>query len=196
MILDRFRAQLQQHLSAAFAEDRRRASLLYVAVIAEPNTIDWRRWSAIYGLSNPEKRLLVDLDAARGALPGIAAASDQRTIYRYFKHIGEAGIDGVLLMLAEFLASHLPTPNAIEWGDLLEHVASPLLDAFFNHYEDQISPNLLLSGDDLQRIFGLAPGPMIGRIIEGLQEEQAAGAVGTQKEALQFVKRFLEQQSG
>lgn len=195
MILDRYRASLQAHLSAAFVDERRHAELLVLAGVSLPGSVNWRKWAVTYCLSNPEKSLLVSLDAARQALPGLSDPSDRRAIYRYFKPAGEAGVDAVLLMLAEYLAANLPTPSALAWGNLLEHAAAPLLDAFFNHHAEQIAPAPLLTGDDLQQQFGLTPSPQLGEILSALVEEQAAGQIETQKEAIQFVERFLRKQS-
>jgi hypothetical protein len=195
MVLDRFRASLKEHVMQVFPDDRQRAMLLYAASAAPPGSVDWWAWATTFSLSNPEKRLLADLDTARANVPGPAEAADRRMVYRYFNNIGEVGVDGVLLHLAEFLATHRPTPRPVEWGNLLDQVASPLLDAFFNHHDEQIAPTPLLTGDDLQRRFGLAPGPLIGQLLDQLLEEQAAGEITTQQEALLFVKRLIDQQS-
>ena len=191
MILDRFRSALQTHLATVFADERRLDRLLYLAAASAPSSVDWRAWAATYSLSNAERNLLVILEIARQTIPGELEAADPRAIYRYYKRPAEAGVDGVLLMLAEYLATHLPTPNPVEWGNLLERAAAPLFDAYFNHRAELISPAPLLSGEDLQTYLNLTPGPQIGRILDALLEAQVAGEVGTQKEALQFVKRFL-----
>ena len=46
----------------------------------------------------------------------------------------------------------------------------------------------LLRGDEL----GLPPGPEIGRLLEVIEEERAAGTIATREEALDLVKRELE----
>ena len=193
MILDRFRASLQVHFETTFADERRRDALLCLAAASAPGSVDWRQWAVTYCLSNPERNLLGNLDIARQNTPGLAEASDRRAVYRYFKRSREASVDGVLLLLAEYLAASLPTPDAVAWGSLLEDVAAPLLDAYFNHYDEWIAPTPLLTGEDLQSQFSLEPGPVIGQVLDALLEAQAAGEIGTQKEALQFVKRFLSQ---
>ena len=43
----------------------------------------------------------------------------------------------------------------------------------------------LLRGDEL----GLPPGPEIGRLLERVKEERAAGTISTREEALELVRR-------
>jgi len=38
---------------------------------------------------------------------------------------------------------------------------------------------------------GLAPGPELGRLVAALQEEQAAGAIATEAEAVAFAREFI-----
>ena len=49
----------------------------------------------------------------------------------------------------------------------------------------------LLRGDEL----GLPPGPQIGRVLDRVEEERAAGTIETREEALELVKRELERGS-
>jgi hypothetical protein len=46
----------------------------------------------------------------------------------------------------------------------------------------------LLRGDEL----GLAPGPLVGELLEAIAEERAAGTISTREEALELVRRRLE----
>ncbi|HZQ65228.1 MAG TPA: hypothetical protein VFA66_08420 [Gaiellaceae bacterium] len=46
----------------------------------------------------------------------------------------------------------------------------------------------LLRGDEL----GVAPGPQVGRLLELIAEERAAGTISTREEALELVRRSLE----
>jgi hypothetical protein len=128
--------------------------------------------------------------AARFGLLGIPALTD-RVIHRYYRGISEAGVDGVLLALAEHLAGRRPTPDPKAWGRLLETIAAPLLEAFFQRYQKVVAPTPLLTGNDLQQELGLEPGPKIGQIIGQLAEEQAAGEIRSKEEALRFARQMI-----
>lgn len=49
-------------------------------------------------------------------------------------------------------------------------------------------PVPLIRGDELARELGIEPGPLLGELLKGLAEEQAAGAVGTREEALAYAR--------
>jgi poly(A) polymerase len=46
----------------------------------------------------------------------------------------------------------------------------------------------LLRGDEL----GIEPGPEVGRLLDLIAEERAAGTISTREEALELVRRSLE----
>jgi hypothetical protein len=54
------------------------------------------------------------------------------------------------------------------------------------------APPRLVTGHDLMTALGLAPGPLVGRLLEAVQEAQAAGEVTTREQALALVRQELE----
>jgi len=116
-----------------------------------------------------------------------------RAIYRFFNQTGAAGIDVVLLALADFLGTYGDSPPPVEpWNHLLD-VCSALLRAYFETPEQTIRPPSLLTGDDLMRDFGVRAGPGLGRLLAELREAQAAGEVPDRDAALGWVRRYLTQ---
>jgi putative nucleotidyltransferase with HDIG domain len=115
----------------------------------------------------------------------------RRAIYRFYHQTGEAGIDVVLLSLADFLGTHGDGPPPVdEWNHLLE-VCSQLLRAYYETPAESISPPVLLSGDDLMNDFGLSAGPGLGRLLAELREAQAAGEVLDRATARSWVRSYL-----
>lgn len=115
-----------------------------------------------------------------------------RAIHRFFRDTGAAGVDIVLLSLADFLGKYgsLPPPED-EWA---HHVAgcARILEAYFDERETIVAPPPLVNGDDLMRELGLKPGPQIGRLLEAVREAQAAGEITTRDEALAYARRALD----
>jgi hypothetical protein len=66
-----------------------------------------------------------------------------------------------------------------------------MLSAWWQERETVVSPQLLLDGNDLQRLFSLNPGEQIGRLLADLREAQASGEVRTEKDAIMFIKGQL-----
>ncbi len=117
----------------------------------------------------------------------------RRAVYRYFRATACAGVDVVLLALADHLAIWGARLEEARWARLLD-VAETLLAHWFEHYEATVAPPPLLSGGDVMAALGLQPGPQIGRLLESLREAQAAGEVRTREEALALVERIVERE--
>lgn len=49
----------------------------------------------------------------------------------------------------------------------------------------------LVTGDDLRRLLGLAPGPRLGALLQALEDEHALGRIATRDEALAAARRRL-----
>ncbi len=58
--------------------------------------------------------------------------------------------------------------------------------------EEVTAPPRLVTGHDLMDALGLTPGPLVGRLLEAVQEAQAAGEVTTREEALALARQELE----
>ena len=54
-----------------------------------------------------------------------------------------------------------------------------------------IRPPALVNGDDLISTLQQKPGPEIGKLLEAIRENQAAGFLNTQAEALAFARDWL-----
>ncbi len=63
------------------------------------------------------------------------------------------------------------------------------------HLEQGPTPAPLVRGNELIEQFAVAPGPLVGRIVARLVEEQAAGAVGSRAEAESFVRAAIAAQA-
>ncbi len=57
---------------------------------------------------------------------------------------------------------------------------------------EELNPSPVLTGDDL-RALGLPPGPQYKRLLDAVRDAQLEGAVRTKEEALELVKRLLDE---
>ena len=80
--------------------------------------------------------------------------------------------------------------------DDMEQVLAKLHSEVMEIYETSIKPVFaqppLLTGKDLITDFGLEPGPLFSKILNGLQVAQVEGEVVTAEEAVRWVKEFIE----
>lgn len=117
----------------------------------------------------------------------------RRAIYRYYRATREAGIDVVLLSLADHLATYDGAGDKRAWQQLLD-VNSSLLQGYFDGYEELVAPVRLVNGADLIAALELEPGREIGRLLSEIEEAQAAGQVTTRAEALDLARQLRDQQ--
>ena len=111
----------------------------------------------------------------------------RRAIYRYFRDTGEAGIDVLLLSLADHLAARGSHLDLDEWRGHVQTVNYVLA----KHLEPEgvIAPHMLVNGNDLITVLGMKPGPEIGELLEAVREAQASGEIETREEALAYIRR-------
>ena len=141
--------------------------------------------------SNRETRLVESLvyhhlrpaQMANGELP------TQRAIYRYFRDTGEAGIDILLLALADYLASRGPLASMEEWKKHCQLINYILAE--HDKQQAKILPVKLIDGHDIMDTFDLAPGPSIGKLLALVNEAHASGELSTREEALALVRKEL-----
>jgi poly(A) polymerase len=114
----------------------------------------------------------------------------RRAIYRFFKDSGEAGLDLILLALADLRATHGNTLKQETWFAALD-VCRIFLENYWERPEEVVSPPKLLDGNDVMRELGLAPGPRVGEVLEAIREGQATGKVSTREEAIAFGHSWL-----
>jgi AcrR family transcriptional regulator len=112
----------------------------------------------------------------------------RRAVYRYFRSLGDVGVDVVVLNLADHLATWGPHLRDERWARRLE-VAHTLLCHYFERYDEIVAPPPLLTGRDLMAELGLSAGPDLGKLLEAIREAQAAGEVCTRQEALALARR-------
>lgn len=214
--LAHLRPQLAKHLNAVWANGRPHRTLLLLAALlhdtgkAQTRTVsddgrvhfhDHEKISRSMAVSIGERLRLSRDEIARLATivghhmrphwladcPPLSA----RAAYRFWRDTGAAGVDICLLGMADYLATVGPALDHDAWLFYVE-TQQQLLNRYFLAYDTAVAPAPLLTGRSLMREFGLAPGPEIGAILEGLREAQAAGEVSTPEQALDWVRHFLD----
>jgi tRNA nucleotidyltransferase/poly(A) polymerase len=215
--LGRYRQQLYDHLNGSPNPNRSLRSLLFLAALyhdaAKPLTsskdnqekihfyrheeigaeLIQRRAGALR-LSNEEaERLAVILRHHMRPL-WLSQASQlpsKRAIYRFFRDTEQAGVDICLLSLADMLGIYGSSLPQDIWSHHLD-VVRVLLEAWWEHPNENISPSPLIRGKILIEEFGLAPGPIIGEILEAVREAQAAGEVQDLDQARNLIRSIID----
>jgi putative nucleotidyltransferase with HDIG domain len=219
--IGRFREQFAAHFADSLNTDRSvRAALFFAALyhdIEKPSTksVDENgrihfydheitgaetaaRRAETFNLSNDEVERIrkivkhhMRFHSFTGRLAGEQKEPSRRVIYRFFRDAGEAGVDLVLLGLADLRGTYGPTLPQGTWTAALD-VARILLENYWEKREETVAPRRLVDGNDLMSELDLKPGPTIGQLLEDIREGQATGRIGTREEALEFARKQLK----
>jgi poly(A) polymerase len=211
--LGRYHSALADHFSAALNPNRSLRSLLFLAAlyhdIAKPLTRSVEPGGRIRFLRHEDLGAATLVERARGLalsqveiqrlesivgqhmrihlLANTGERPSNRAVYRFFRDAGPAGIDVILLSLADVLATYGDSLPLAVWEAELE-IARALCEAWFERPTDSVRPPRLLTGDDLMAALSLPPGPTVGRLLADIQEAQAAGEITTREQAIAFAK--------
>jgi hypothetical protein len=114
-------------------------------------------------------------------LAPVPRPTDEAARRRYLSRLGHLWPLAAALRLWE--ADEDPEP----WIGTITALAATAADAGDELF-DARSP---LDGDELQRLFGLAPGPELGRLIEGLRNARIEGRIETRTQAIDWARRWI-----
>ena len=195
--LGRYRSHISSHLRLELVPERSRLSLIFLSALYnsgdDPQAgLLIQRAQALH-LSNREINHLRAASQALERFQRLTTASklpDHRGVYRYFHRLGEASLSAVFITLADFLAQEGSSPPEDAWGKRLD-IARALLEAWWEHHVERISPPALLTGTDLMDALELSPGPLIGELLETIREAQAAGEITTRQAALSLAQNKI-----
>lgn len=123
----------------------------------------------------------------------------KRAMYRFFRDAGDAGIEVVLLSIADAMATSPPSlpPHEISGRGFLDanyktvaNTARKMVSYFYTEYKRQ-RRRPLINGAELIKRFRLQPGPVIGMILRDINEARGAGELKNKKDAFNYVENNL-----
>ncbi len=218
--LGRFRLPLGEHLNRALSQGRRDRQLLFLGAllhdVGKPAAAGTEPGGGIRFLGHEDggaeiaqaRARALRLSAGEVAYLGrivshhmrpeslrAAGTVTDRAAYRFFRDAGEAGIDVILLSLADFLGKSASPPDAAEWTARIE-VARKLLEARLSFAPERLDPPRLVRGNRLAQALGMQPGPELGRLLEAIREAQAAGEVVDEAGAIELARRLWSGRAG
>ena len=197
--VDRFRRRLQDHLSAHWPNDRPHHALLVLAILlrhtASAHALNGRLMAEQHTeslrLSNLERvRLETLLTVPPNPVTQLDMPLDVLAQHRYWHKLGEAGVDEVLLALADYLAHVGVQINQAAWIRIIER-ARILLDVFYERRDTVVAPPALVDGHHLMKALKLQPGPIVRELLDMLREQQVLGLILTPEDAISTARAYL-----
>ena len=223
MRLGRYREKIGTHFSKKLIPDRSLYSLLFFAAlyhdVAKPLKSEIgengriRFWGhdeegaqmavarmRTLHLSNDEidrvRRVIrhhMRIHSMTNRLFGEQKQPSRRAIYRFFRDAREAGVDLVILSLADLRATYEHTLPEELWKTALD-VCRILLENYWERPEEVVKPPSLLDGHEAMDAFALTPSPLVGKLLEAIREAQAMGEISSKDEAFAFGRAWLDTQ--
>ena len=115
----------------------------------------------------------------------------RKAIYRFFRDTGEAGVDLIVLGLADLRGVRGRTLSQETWSSGLD-VARLLLENYWEKPEETVRPPRFIGGGDLMRELDIQAGPVVGELLRAIGEAQATGEVSSREQAIQFGREWLK----
>jgi hypothetical protein len=116
----------------------------------------------------------------------------EKAFSRFFRDLGEDGVGMIFVSLAD----HYTYLRRSLWGkgtDPVEKISRRLMTSFYEE-RSRILPERLIDGHVLMKKLRLKPGPLIGQLLEAVEDAQAEGKVTTQEDAMVYAKGYLRRQ--
>lgn len=114
----------------------------------------------------------------------------RKAIYRFYRDSGGAGVDLILLALADVRGTRGNELTQASWSANLD-IARILLENYWERPAEIVNPPRLLDGNDLIKELKVKPGRVIGQLLEAIRENQAAGKIADREQALAFAREEL-----
>ena len=114
----------------------------------------------------------------------------ERAIFRYFRDAGSDALAVLLLSLADQRATKGPLTTALS-RVRHEKTVKALIHRLLNQNKEK-KPAPFLNGNDVMCKFKLTPGPLIGKVLLGLEEAQAIGKIKNKKEAFKLAAILIK----
>jgi tRNA nucleotidyltransferase/poly(A) polymerase len=220
--LGKYRQRLNDHFSKPLNTDRSLRGLIFFAAlfhdISKPitksvdetgrirffehevkGTIVAVDRASFYNLSNDEIERLKTIIANHmrfhfftSIMENDKKEPSRKALYRFFRDVGDAGIDLILLGLADVKGTRGHTLTQDTWAAALD-VADIFLENYWDKPEESVRPARLLDGNDIIREYNIQQGPMVGKLLEAIREAQATGKVNTRDEAAAFGRNWLKE---
>jgi hypothetical protein len=219
--IGRFREQFSEHFAASLNTDRSvRAALFFAALyhdVQKPATKSVEETGRIRFFDHDVKGAEVVADRARAfnlsndeverirsivqhhmrfhfftsRLEIDKQEPSRKSIYRFFRDVGEAGVDLVLLGLADLRGIQGSTLSQESWTAALD-IARILLENYWEKPHETVTPPRLLDGNELMSELELEPGRIVGQLLETIREGQATGKIANREQALDLAREHLK----
>ncbi len=125
---------------------------------------------------------------------GVEQPTD-KAIYKYFNDLESEGIDVLFLHMADYLAAKGPQLSISDWATRAK-IMSHVIDTYTQQLVEVSKTPKIIDGNNLMTELNIKPGPVIGKLLAQIHEQQALGEIITYEEALDSARNILNSIQG
>ncbi|MBA3051993.1 glycosyltransferase [bacterium] len=120
----------------------------------------------------------------------MSARSTERAFYRFFRSFASSAHLAAVFTAFCDRYSYETAPGRFAEMVNQENFTEKILRVYFR--EKKINRPPLLNGNDVMEALGIPPGPLVGRIIEAVEEARAAEKIKTKEEAMVYAEEIKD----
>ena len=124
-----------------------------------------------------------------GQISTFGEEPSQKAIRKFYKDTKNTSLDVLYLNMADYLAAKGPNLSEEEWKDHCRKVE--FIQNSESSYKKATNQRKLLSGHDIMIGLCLKPGPLIGILIDEIEESRMEGLVTNKEEALELIRHRM-----
>ena len=124
-----------------------------------------------------------------GQISTFGQEPSQKAIRKFYKDTKNTSLDVLYLNMADYLAAKGPKLSEKEWKDHCRKVE--FIQNGESSYKKATNQRKLLSGHDIMIGLCLKPGPLIGILIDEIEESRIEGLVTNKEEALELIRHRM-----
>lgn len=136
--------------------------------------------------------LLIDQHLRPGQVMSPGEPPTERALHRFHEALGDATLDVCMLFLADSLSTE-PTTVRERWPAYVRHVHRIIE---WRPSAEAGEVRRLADGHAVMGATGLPPGPLVGVIMQSIEEAAAVGDIQTSEEALALAQRLADADRG
>ena len=193
--LQSYRPQIEAYLHEQMTHDLCRQQILKLALILRDsraetavqitNRLRLGRKAAQLMRCLVQNRLhLMDSLEGNGHIP-------RRSMTSFLRRTGSDWL-GVLLISYANIRSAGTKIRRTDAPPIVEEALKRIADLYYDEIGPIMERGRLITGDDILQMFGMVPGPKIGRILRHVEDLQFEGQIRTPEEALEAARTFLQ----
>ena len=112
-----------------------------------------------------------------------------KAIRKFYKDTKNVSLDVLYLNMADYIAAKGPNLTRKEWKDHCRKME--IIQNSESSYKKATNQRKLLSGHDIMVRLCLKPGPLIGILIDEIEESRMEGLVSNKEEALELIRHRM-----